>query len=42
MRLSAEMKERYSQPYIEKYKKTSTYLMPTKAAGADNKVNTCC
>lgn len=39
-RLAAEMKERFSEPYIAKYKLTQTYLQPIKAEGKAR--SSCC
>ncbi len=42
LRLAAEMKEKFSRPYIEKYKRTSTYLSPLASREPKNPTKTCC
>jgi Ras-related protein Rab-1A len=40
--LSDSMKDKFSRQYIEKYKKTTTYLTPLKHSGPANSKKTCC
>ena len=40
--LSGSMKERYAKPYVEKYKKTTTYLQPIKPNSSKPGTKTCC
>jgi GTPase SAR1 family protein len=40
VKLAADMKERFSEPYIAKYKQTQTYLQPIKGEGITR--SSCC